>query len=171
MNKQLEALIAEIKKQTENFDTVVLKIEETEALIAALEQSQQQNKELIDERTESTNEMARIIRREIKLRRAAEKRIAELETERHSTVTKVDIADAEKVAAEIREYNAREIRPLPVLSDSPLAVKLPDELIDEVCLVAAEIHNRGNGVDDDKAQFIIERIRNFLENGGQVEGE
>lgn len=54
---------------------------------------------------------------------------------------------------------------------SPAAVKLPDELIDEVCLAAAEIHNRGNGVDDDKAQFIIDCIRNYLENGGQVEGE
>ncbi len=57
------------------------------------------------------------------------------------------------------------------LEASALAVKLPAELIDEVCLAAAEIHNRGNGVDDDKAQFIIDRIRNFLENGGQVEGE
>lgn len=50
------------------------------ALIAALEQSQQQNKEIIDESTESTNELARIIQREIKLRRAAEKRVAELES-------------------------------------------------------------------------------------------
>lgn len=43
MTKQLEALIAKIKKQMENFDTVVLRIEEPEALIAALEQAQQQS--------------------------------------------------------------------------------------------------------------------------------
>jgi hypothetical protein len=36
MTKQLEALIAKIKKQTESFDTVVLKEEEANALIAAL---------------------------------------------------------------------------------------------------------------------------------------
>ena len=43
-------------------------------------------------------------------------------------------------------------------------------VIDEVCLAAAEIHNRGCGVDDDKAQFIIDRIRMYLSNGGTVEG-
>jgi hypothetical protein len=51
-----------------------------------------------------------------------------------------------------------------------LCVKFPGELIDQVCLAAAEIHNRGNGVNDDKAQFIIDRIRNYLENGGTVAG-
>lgn len=128
----------------------------TDALIAALEQSQQQNKELIDERTESTNEMARIIQREIKLHRAAEKRIAELEAERHSTVINVDIsaADAEKVAAEIREYNAREIRPLPVLSASPLAVKLPSLKQSE----SGDRYTRSDGVYNFK-QDVIEAIR------------
>lgn len=53
--------------------------ENIDCLIAALEQAQQQNRELIDERTASMNEMARIIQRESKLRREAEKRIAELE--------------------------------------------------------------------------------------------
>lgn len=42
MTKQLEALIAKIKKQTESFDTVVLKEGEAHALIAALEQAQVQ---------------------------------------------------------------------------------------------------------------------------------
>lgn len=42
MTNQLEALIAKIKKQTESFDTVVLKEDEALALIAALEQSQQE---------------------------------------------------------------------------------------------------------------------------------
>lgn len=38
-----------------------------------------------------------------------------------------------------------------------------DDVIDQVCLTAAEIHNLGKGVSDDKAQFIIDRIRNYLE--------
>lgn len=42
MTKQLEALIARIKRQTESFDTVVLKEDEANVLIAALEQAQQQ---------------------------------------------------------------------------------------------------------------------------------
>ncbi|XUV83509.1 hypothetical protein ACREYP_08850 [Enterobacter sp. TMH.L2] len=37
MNKQLEALIAKIKKQAESFDTVVLKEDEAKALIAAID--------------------------------------------------------------------------------------------------------------------------------------
>lgn len=37
MTKQLEALMAKIKKQTESFDTVVLKEDEAKALIAALD--------------------------------------------------------------------------------------------------------------------------------------
>lgn len=40
------ALIAKIKKQTENFDTVVLKEDEANALVEALEKAQQRNAEL-----------------------------------------------------------------------------------------------------------------------------
>ncbi len=40
MNKGTEALIAKIKKQIESFDTVVLKEDEANVLIAALEQAQ-----------------------------------------------------------------------------------------------------------------------------------
>ncbi|MCT4701193.1 hypothetical protein MUA02_04455 [Enterobacteriaceae bacterium H20N1] len=40
MNKGTEALIARIKRQTESFDTVVLKEDEANALIAVLEQAQ-----------------------------------------------------------------------------------------------------------------------------------
>lgn len=39
---------------------------------------------------------------------------------------------------------------------------IPEALIDQVCLNAAEIHNRGVGVNDEKAQAIIDRIRNIL---------
>ncbi|MCT4710310.1 hypothetical protein MUA04_08925 [Enterobacteriaceae bacterium H11S18] len=49
---------------------------------------------------------------------------------------------------------------IPELEASKSAV---NEIIDKVCLAAAEIHNRGNGVTDDKAQFIIDRIRVYLE--------
>ncbi|KQN46667.1 hypothetical protein ASE93_15525 [Serratia sp. Leaf50] len=37
------------------------------------------------------------------------------------------------------------------------------ELIDIICLTAAEIHNHGHGVSNDKAQDIIEGIRARLE--------
>ena len=40
MDKGIEALIAKVKKQTESFDTAVLKEDEAKALIAALEQAQ-----------------------------------------------------------------------------------------------------------------------------------
>ncbi|HBW1631063.1 TPA: hypothetical protein N3I44_005123 [Klebsiella quasipneumoniae] len=63
------ALIAKIKKQTENFDTVVLKEWEALALVEALEKAQQTEKTL-----ESRN------RRLDGIITAAEKRIAELES-------------------------------------------------------------------------------------------
>jgi len=59
MTKQLEALIAKIKKQTESFDTVVLKEEEAKALIAELDmalqyvkQRDEDNQYLIRQRNE-----------------------------------------------------------------------------------------------------------------------
>lgn len=44
-----------------------------------------------------------------------------------------------------------------------------NEVVDQVCLAAAEIHNRGNGVTDDKAQFIIDRIRGYLASASTVD--
>ncbi|EOE2717244.1 hypothetical protein ACKDBV_004153 [Klebsiella oxytoca] len=41
-------------------------------------------------------------------------------------------------------------------------VKLPENIVDKVCLTAAEIHAQGSGVNDDKAQDIIDRIREIL---------
>lgn len=41
-------------------------------------------------------------------------------------------------------------------------VKLPESIVDKVCLTAAEIHAQGSGVTDDKAQDIIDRIREIL---------
>lgn len=38
-------------------------------------------------------------------------------------------------------------------------VKLPESVINTVCLTAAEIHNFGRGVSDDRAQDIIDYIR------------
>ena len=40
-----------------------------------------------------------------------------------------------------------------------LTVKLPESVIDAICLTAAEIHNLGRGVSDDRAQEIINSIR------------
>lgn len=54
------------------------------------------------------------------------------------------------------------------LESRTVTVKLPEEAVDQVCLAAAEIHNLGNGISDDKAQFIINRIRTYLENGGEL---
>lgn len=68
MDKGIEALIAKVKKQTESFDTAVLKEDEAKALIAALEQAQTEREEF---------------RMRLKLERSiladADKRIAELE--------------------------------------------------------------------------------------------
>ncbi len=50
-------------------------------------------------------------------------------------------------------------------------VKLPERTIDAVCLKAAEIHNRGRGLDDDDAQGVIDSIREILDAGIPVEGE
>ena len=41
-------------------------------------------------------------------------------------------------------------------------VKLPESIVDKVCLTAAEIHAQGSGVTDDKAQDIIDSIREIL---------
>ena len=105
MTKPLEALIAEMKAAADMQDKYMrggafslawddyITPQNIKALIAALEQSQQQNKEFIDERTASTLEMSRIIQREINLRRAAEnalldagKRIAELEVDQATDI-------------------------------------------------------------------------------------
>ena len=40
-----------------------------------------------------------------------------------------------------------------------LTVKLPESVIDAICLTAAEIHNLGRGASDERAQEIINSIR------------
>ncbi|MDI7610810.1 ead/Ea22-like family protein [Cronobacter sakazakii] len=49
--------------------------------------------------------------------------------------------------------------------------KLPESVIDSICLTAAEIHNLGRGVSDERAQDIIDSIRCAaginLETGGE----
>ena len=40
-----------------------------------------------------------------------------------------------------------------------VSVKLPESVIDSICLTAAEIHNLGRGVSDERAQEIINSIR------------
>ncbi|EOC1091601.1 ead/Ea22-like family protein [Cronobacter sakazakii] len=50
--------------------------------------------------------------------------------------------------------------------------KLPESVIDSICLTAAEIHNLGRGVSDERAQDIIDSIRCAaginLETGGEA---
>ncbi|HIF5901751.1 TPA: hypothetical protein ACX3HX_004442 [Raoultella ornithinolytica] len=48
------------------------------------------------------------------------------------------------------------------LESRTVTVKLPELIVDKVCLTAAEIHAQGSGVNDDKAQEIIDRIREIL---------
>lgn len=44
---------------------------------------------------------------------------------------------------------------------------VPETVIDQVCHIAAEIHNRGAGVGDEQAQSTIDRIREVLTNVGR----
>ena len=74
----------------------------------------------------------------------------------------------ETLESEPRKTNLKQLNEIAGLKRK--CVELPENVIDEVCLAAAEIHNLGCGVDDNKAQFIIERIRMYLSNGGTVEG-
>jgi len=53
----------------------------------------------------------------------------------------------------------------------PQQKPLSDSLVDTVCLIAAEIHNLGRGVSDDKAQEIINKIRAQLEAAHGITGE
>lgn len=52
-----------------------------------------------------------------------------------------------------------------------VTVKLPESVIDAICHSAAEIHNRGNGVTDEKAQEIINSIRCAAGITCEVKGE
>ncbi len=45
------------------------------------------------------------------------------------------------------------------LEGRTVTVKLPESVIDAICLTAAEIHNLGRGVSDERAQEIINSIR------------
>lgn len=53
-----------------------------------------------------------------------------------------------EMSARIEELEARTV-----------SVKLPESVIDAICLTAAEIHNLGRGVSDERAQEIINSIR------------
>lgn len=44
---------------------------------------------------------------------------------------------------------------------------VPEAVIDQVCHIAAEIHNRGAGMGDEQAQSTIDRIREVLAKVGQ----
>ncbi|ELY4471583.1 hypothetical protein QBS66_13545 [Cronobacter sakazakii] len=88
-------------------------------------------------------------------------RIAELESQRALAFSACNrwadkCRDAEKRVAELETRT----------------VKLPESVIDSICLTAAEIHNLGRGVSDERAQDIIDSIRCAaginLETGGEA---
>ncbi|ELY3467324.1 hypothetical protein SMX26_001908 [Cronobacter universalis] len=87
-------------------------------------------------------------------------RIAELESQRALAFSACNrwadkCRDAEKRVAELEART----------------FKLPESVIDSICLTAAEIHNLGRGVSDERAQDIIDSIRCAaginLETGGE----
>ena len=80
-------------------------------------------------------------------RDADKKRIAELEREKETMM-------AAALAMRDDMRNARSL-----LEARTASVKLPESIIDAICLTAAEIHNLGRGVSDERAQDIIDSIR------------
>lgn len=80
-------------------------------------------------------------------RDADKKRIAELEREKETMTA----------AALAMRDDMRDARSL--LEARTVSVKLPESVIDAICLTAAEIHNLGRGVSDERAQDIIDSIR------------
>ncbi|EPT8887160.1 hypothetical protein ACVS9X_001428 [Cronobacter malonaticus] len=100
---------------------------------------------------------------------AAEKRIAELEEQKAKWVLwaeqssgEVDkarqrIADLESKLAQSESWSVSAKNYIASLEARKF--RLPESVIDAICHTAAEIHNLGRGVSDDRAQEIINSIR------------
>ena len=169
------ALIAKIKKQTETFDTVVLKEDEANALVEALEKAQRANAAQDDHINQQQDRIDTLEKRNAELGKYAgnlersHNKLRESMAAIHNTVRLdgVNTRLSTILSASKRAYD--ESVAVSELESCTVTVRLPEEAIDQVCLAAAEIHNRGNGVSDDKAQFIINRIRNYLEHGGELQ--
>lgn len=65
-------------------------------------------------------------------------------------------------SAELVEALEKARQRITQLESRTVTVKLPENIVDKVCFTAAEIHAQGSGVSDDKAQDIIDRIREIL---------
>jgi len=69
----------------------------------------------------------------------------------------------EKEKSELKSYYegviADDSKRIAELEARTVTVKLPESVIDAICLTAAEIHNLGRGVSDERAQEIINSIR------------
>ncbi|WP_313471052.1 ead/Ea22-like family protein [Atlantibacter hermannii] len=69
----------------------------------------------------------------------------------------------EKEKSELKSYYEGVIadgsKRIAELEARTVTVKLPESVIDAICLTAAEIHNLGRGVSDERAQEIINSIR------------
>lgn len=70
-------------------------------------------------------------------------------------------AMARRAGVTVNEMNLVLARPESVVKP------VPETVIDQVCHIAAEIHNRGAGVGDEQAQSTIDRIREVLTNVGR----
>ncbi|WP_336817663.1 ead/Ea22-like family protein [Klebsiella michiganensis] len=130
------------------------------ALVEALEKAQKSNEFLKGQLSELANfnpdwdkleasyESWREIAAELLV---AKEHIAELEDAEQKLCAANETLDAR---AELAERQLAEM--------GSRTVKLPENIVDKVCLTAAEIHAQGSGVSDDKAQDIIDRIREIL---------
>jgi uncharacterized phage infection (PIP) family protein YhgE len=157
MTKQLEALIAEMK------DKSMVTAEDFNTLIAALEQSQQHNKEL-QTKLDATEAVALALRDEV---RGAAKRVAELEASETQLIEERDKAYRQASAArnafdeQYRQREAAERRILE-LEASPLVVKLPAACADDEYFI--------DGVFQ-PLRYERDVIRAIVAAGCQVEGE
>ncbi|MER5005968.1 ead/Ea22-like family protein [Atlantibacter hermannii] len=73
--------------------------------------------------------------------------------------TKRDSARWFKAFEKAVSVGARYEERIAELEARTVTVKLPESVIDAICLTAAEIHNLGRGVSDERAQEIINSIR------------
>lgn len=92
---------------------------------------------------------------EVMLASTSEKRDAEFIAAFHPAVSLALLDEHEKAVNALDVYRQR----IAELEARTVTVKLPESVIDAICLTAAEIHNLGRGVSDERAQEIINSIR------------
>jgi len=97
--------------------------------------------------------------------KAAEKIISEMKSIRRNGQCSLALFTWEEFDALLADRDAdkaliaEQAKRITELEARAVTVKLPDSVIDAICLTAAEIHNLGRGVSDNRAQEIINSIR------------